>query len=68
MSNVFNVKCQTIFLIAEDGTVVIELMPDSEPEGEESRDAFEEVVVVKKRGRGRPRKIKEEDIQNSGIT
>ena len=54
-------------LSAEEGTVVIELMPDSEPEGEESRDAFEEVVMVKKRARGRPKKIKQEETPGSGI-
>ena len=33
---------------------------------EEEEPMYEEVVVVKKRGRGRPKKIKEEDLENEG--
>ena len=45
----------------------MELFPESSPEIEEDA-AYEEVVVVKKRGRGRPKKIKEEELESEGTT
>ena len=45
----------------------MELLPEPSPEVEEDA-AYEEVVVVKKRGRGRPKKIKEEELESEGAT
>ena len=47
------------------GQRVVELLPEPAPEAEEDA-AYEEVVVVKKRGRGRPKKIKEEELETEG--
>ena len=54
-------------VLTTTGQRVVELLPESSPEIEEDA-AYEEVVVVKKRGRGRPKKIKEEELESEGTT